>query len=192
MEQYVGGILPAEAMGPARWNLRRMGGQENMISYELRGQGARQEETADVTLRVINGLLGGLQVGVIAESGEAGMPALTKLAAVWQDGRLLKRGQGGAFVAMEHDFDALSRGGVEPCVGAGAAFRFLGFEQSAPEDRVFRGLLGPASDAVIELRCHDLADGVLRIRWDAEKIDENEALGGISAAVGGERLRVEM
>ena len=194
MEKYINGTLAARAENAAGWGLRKTGGQENIVSYELRTHGAHKEEAADVALHVINGLLDGMQVGVIAESGEAGMPALTKLGSVWRDGRLLKRGQGSAFVAMESNFDRLSRCGVEPCVGAGAAFRFLGFESSAPADRVFRSLLEPDDDAVIELRCPDLAGGVLNIRLDAEKIDESKALGGISAALGdcGQSLQVEM
>ncbi len=165
-----------------------------MVSYELCTRDVHDNQAADVTLHVIGGLLGGLQVGVMAESGEAGMPALTKMANAWRDGRLLKRSRGGAFVAMEHDFAAVNRDDMEPCVGAGATFRFIGLEPTAPEDCVFRSLLENGDGAVIELCCPDLAGGVLRIRWDAEKIDESAALGGISAALGdcGQSLRVEM
>ena len=176
----------------ACWDLRRTGGQENMVSYELRT--GSDGDAAEVTLEVVRGLLDGMQVGVIAESGAAGMPALSKLGSVWHDGRLLKRGQGGAFVAMERGTEAICRDTMASCVDAGAAFRFLGFEQSAPADRVFRSLMEPDSDAVIELSCPDLEGGVLRIRWDAEKIDESKALGGISEAVGGcgRSLQVQM
>lgn len=194
MKKYINGTLAAHAENAAGWDLRKTGGQENIVSYELRTRGAHKDEAADVALHVINGLLDGMQVGVIAESSEDGVPALSKLGNVWRDGRLLKRGQGGAFVAMEPNFDPLSRGGVEPCVDTGAAFRFLGFESSAPADQIFRNLVEPGDDAVIELCCPDLAGGVMSIRLDAEKIDESKALGGISAALGdcGQSLQVEM
>ena len=176
----------------AGWNLRKTGTGENMVSYELRTDGAHDGCEADVALRVINGLFGGMQVGVIAESNEAaGIPALSSLGSLWRNGRLLKRGKGGAFVTMENDFDVVRRGGVESCVGTGAAFRFLGFEDHAPTDRIFRGLLDAENDAVIELSCPDLAEGVMCIRWDTEKVDENRAIRDISQAVGG-ALSLEM
>ena len=178
----------------ACWDLRRTVGQENMVSYELRTQAGGDGRAAEVTLEVIRGLLDGMQVGMIAESGEAGMTALSGLASIWHDGRLLKRGQGGAFVAMERSAETLGRETMASCADAGAAFRFLGFDQSAPADRIFRGLMDPDSGAAIEVSCPDLAGGVLCIRLDAEKIDETKALGGISEAVGdcGRSLRVEM
>ncbi|MBS5702778.1 MAG: hypothetical protein KHW93_02940 [Butyricicoccus pullicaecorum] len=165
------------------WNLCKLGSADEMASYELRAQGTADAQAPEIMMHVISGLLGGMQVGVIAECGEAGMPALSGLSGVWHDGRMLKRGQGGAFVALDPHFGELESDGLEPCVGAGAAFRFLGFDSHVLDDTVFRSLLGGDTGAEIEVSCRDFADSVLSIRLDAEKVDETEALSGISRAV---------
>lgn len=63
-------------------------------------------------------------------------------------------------------------------MGTGTAFRFLGFDDHVIEDTVFRSMMDSDSDAVIEVSCRDFADGVLSIRFDADKIDETGLLGG--------------
>lgn len=185
MKQFMSGTSAIESAQAACWGLYRTGGADEIASYELRPQGEADAQAPEVMLQVIRGLLDGMHVGVIAESGEAGMPALNRLGSIWRDGRMLKRSEGGAFVALENRFDGLTSEGIEPCVGAGTAFRFIGFDGHVPEDTVFRSLVDQSANGMIELSCHDFADGVLSIRFDAEKVDETETLGDISRAVSG-------
>ena len=176
------------------WNLCKLENADEMAAYELRVQGTADKQAPEVMMHVINGLLDGMHVGVIAESGESGTKALSRLGSVWHDGRMLKRGAGSAFVAIDKDFGELESEDIEPCVGAGTAFRFMGFGGHVLEDTVFRSLMGDDSGAEIEVSCQDFADGVLSIRFNAEKVDETETLGDISRAVSdcGRSLQIEM
>ena len=181
-----------EAGNRSCWSLNKTGAQKEMASYELRAQETADAQTPEIMMDVVSGLLKGMYVGVTAACGEHGIPALSRLNHVWQDGRLLKRGQGSAFVALDRCFGELKSEGLEPCVGTGTAFRFLGFDDHVIEDTVFRSMIDSDSDAIIEVSCRDFADGVLSIRFDADKIDETGLLGGISARVqnSGRFLRV--
>lgn len=182
MKQFMSGTSAVEISeaGMACWNLHRM----DASCYELRPQGAADAQAAEVLLRVISSVLEGAHVGVIAESTAGGLRTLTGLSRIWRDGRVLKRDTGSAFVALDGHFSELDIEAFEPCVGAGTAFRFLCFAGHATEEAVFRSLIGERSDAVLELSCRDLADGVLTVRFDAEAVDEGDLLRDISHAVG--------
>ncbi|MGM9613066.1 MAG: hypothetical protein ACI3XZ_06120 [Butyricicoccus sp.] len=174
----------------ACWNLSKLGSADEMAAYELRVQGTADEQASAVMMHVINGLLDGKHVGVIAESREG--KTLSRLENIWRDGRMLKRGDASAFVALDKDFGELESTDIEPCTGA--SFRFMGFEGHAPEDTVFRSLMSGDSGAEIEVSCHNFEDGVLSIRFNAEKVDETETLGDISRAVSdcGRFLQIDM
>lgn len=192
MNQLVHGTLEAE--NQPQWSLNKTGAQKEMASYELRAQAAGDAQAPEIMMQVISGLLKGMHVGVTAACGEHGLSALNRLTSVWHDGRVLKRGQGGMFVALDHGFGGLESDGLAPCVGTGTAFRFLGFDGHVIEDTMFRGMMGGDSAAAIEVSCRDFADGVLSIRFDADKIDEAALRSGISAQVksSGRLLRVGM
>lgn len=194
MEQFIYGTSAADApcADGARWRLRKTGGADRLSCYELHTDGAADADAPGVMLNVIRGLLDGMHVGVIAEGGASG--ALSGLGKVWREGRMLKRRESSAFVALGHTVGEIPRDGVEACARAGGAFRFMGFDGSVPGDTVFRNLTeGDDSDSAA-LSCCDLADGVLSIRLDAEKIDENAVLGEISDTIGscGRFLQVEL
>ena len=61
------------------WNLCKLENADEMAAYELRVQGTADEQAPEVMMHVINGLLDGMHVGVIAESGESGTKALSRL-----------------------------------------------------------------------------------------------------------------
>lgn len=193
MNQFTNGTSALKDSS-ACWSLNKMGNRGDMAAYELRARETAGTQASGIMMNVIGGLLGGMHVGVIAECGEHGIHALSGLDNVWHDGRMLKRGEGGAFVALDRCFSELVPEEIEPCVGAGTAFRFLGFDGHVIEDAIFRSLMRRDSDAVIEVSCRDFADGVLSICFDAEKVDETALLGGISECVqsSGRVLQIEM
>lgn len=194
MEQFKNGTSAVDipCADAACWRLRKTGNADQISSYELWAGGKADAGTPGVMLHVISGLLDGMHVGVIAESDKAS--ALPSLGRVWRDGRILKRSEGSAFVALDQAFDGIPCEDIAPCVGTDAAFRFMGFDGNVPEDTVFRSLVEGDNGATIELSCRSFADGVLSIRFDGEKMDETAALGEISDAIGhcGRSLQVDL
>ena len=156
------------------WKLRKTDAEA--AAYELETKA--DSNTSKVMLHVISGLLDGMQVGIIAEGDHAG------LCNVWRDGRVLKRAQGSAFVALDYNMGELPSEQIAACIGKGVTLRFIGFDESVPDDTVFRSLMGGDHGAAIEVSCKDLHEGILSFRLDSDKIDENTTLNGISDAVG--------
>lgn len=195
MYEYVDG---SSALADAAcWNIWKTRSEESVAEFALHASEAEDAASPAVLAHVIAGLLDHMRVAVRAEGSPCSVGALTALEDIWKDGRMLKRAQGAAFVAVT---DGLETGelleGIEPCVGADAAFCFKGFSAHVGADQAFRSLMDSDNlgQAQIELTCPDFASGDLYIRLDAAQMDECDMLGVVRGAVShcGRYLQMEM
>lgn len=160
------------------WNLYKCRYiDDTMLSYTLQIHDA--ENCRMALMQVINRLLHHMQVGLLATCSGTDDAAPLQLAACYPDGRMLKRGTHCAFVALDSCFEGLQD--ITNTMG----FRLAGFEEQASSDAIFRTLLEQdgMQDALLEISCRRFAEGILYIRLNAEKTDEAEIVGIISAAV---------
>ena len=186
MKQMTSGTAALADM--ACWNIWKTRCDDHFTEFALHTGDKDGSDTAEVLTHVISELMGKRSVAVRVEGVPSSAPALAALENIWEDGRMLKRADGSAFVALADRLDEEElRTGLMPCVGADVAFCFMGFGGQVSADHAFRCLMGEEAGGTpaLELTCADIEMGDLYIRMDAEQMDECDMLRCVRDAITG-------
>lgn len=195
MKQMINGTSALADM--VCWNIWKTRSDDRFTEYALHAGSTGDGASFAVLVRVIAALMAACRVAVRVEGTPSSASALASLEEIWPDGRMLKRADSAAFVALTDRLDGDEmQDGLEVCVGADVAFCFMGFDEKVDADHAFRCLLGDETYGApqIELTCAGMEMGDLYIRLDVEQVDECALLSAVRDAVAGcgRYLQMEM
>lgn len=163
------------------WNLWKVDAQNEHESYVLTMPDANALPTV---ARVMHALLDGNQIAMICEKTDDSFSRrfMSYLTALCGDGRILKQGQGSAFIALcsglEEDLLSASLLGAR-AENENPRFRFVGFPEAVPAEYSFNALLERSRTSGIEVVFDGTEELTLHISFDPAQFQACEVIGAV-------------